>query len=111
MISLILFSMFLQCTYTKDANNNVILGAGCTANDIFVNAAGGDFHLKATSPAVGNALCLPDVPTDLDGIQRPNRGPNTRFPGDTGCEIGAYQFNAPNPAPLAPTNLRIVSVQ
>lgn len=104
-----LIGLFLfQCTFTIDANNNVIVSSGCTAADIFVDAAHGDFRLKATSPAVGRALCLPEVPTDIDNVARPNRGPNTRFPGDTGCEIGAYQYNAPNPAPAAPTNLRIV---
>jgi hypothetical protein len=64
--------------------------------------------LNVTSPAVGRALCLPEVKTDFDNVPRPNRGPNTRFPGDTGCDIGAYEYNAPNPAPAAPINLRIV---
>lgn len=54
-----------------------------------------DFHLKAGSPAIGMAICLPEVPFDADGVRRPNRPPNTLFPGDTGCEIGAYQFVLP----------------
>ena len=91
------------CTYTKDANNNVILGAGCRVEDIFINAAAGDFHLVPGAPAIGNALCLPEVTTDFDGKPRPTPG---RPPGQ-GCDIGAFQF--PNvAAPAAPTNLRII---
>jgi hypothetical protein len=91
------------CTYTKDANNNVILGAGCRVEDIFINAAAGDFHLVPGAPAIGNALCLPEVTTDFDGNPRPTPG---RPPGQ-GCDIGAFQF--PNvAAPAAPTNLRII---
>lgn len=53
-----------------------------------------DFHLSPGSPAIGTGLCLPEVPFDFDGVPRPNRPPNTYFPGDTGCEIGAYQYVA-----------------
>lgn len=103
---LLLGLLMLQCTWTKDANDNVLLGPGCTAADIFVNAPAGDFHLIPGSPAVGAALCLPEVPTDKDGVPRPNRGP---LPGNTGCDVGAYQLVVPNPAPAAPKNLRIIT--
>ena len=70
-----------------------------------------NFHLQPGSPAIGKALCLPEVPFDFDGVPRPNRPPNTYFPGDTGCDIGAYQYVPPTPRPPAPTNLRILGGQ
>lgn len=103
MITSVLLWLLIQCTWTKDANNNVILGAGCKASDIFLDAPTGNFHLTPGSPAIGNAVCLPEVTADFDGNPRPTPG---RPPG-AGCDIGAFQF--PNvAAPAAPTNLRLV---
>lgn len=48
--------------------------------------------LTALSPAVGKALCLPEVPFDIVGRSRPSRPKDWLFPGDTGCDIGAYQY-------------------
>jgi len=105
MLTLFFVSLLFQCTATTDANGNVFVsGAGCTSA-LFVDAPNGDFHLQPGAPAIGKALCLPEVPTDLDGVPRPNRGP---VPGNSGCDIGAFQFVAPNPAPAAPKNLRII---
>ena len=53
-------------------------------DDLFVNAAGGDYRLKATAPAVDAGACLAEVPTDLAGTARPY-GAN--------CDIGAYEYN------------------
>jgi len=73
------------------------------------------------SPAIGTGLCLKydmslpeevrqSLAFDKDGVPRPNRPPNTLFPGDTGCEIGAYQY-----VPKGPLNkiepIVIISVQ
>jgi len=59
---------------------------------------------------IGTATCLPQVTVDMAGVPRPNRLPNTLFQGDTGCDIGAYQFVSgavpPLPAPGPPLNLR-----
>lgn len=55
-------------------------------------APGADFHLSAGSPAIGRAICDPANPFDADNVPRPNRPPNTYFPGDTGCDVGAYQY-------------------
>jgi hypothetical protein len=87
------------CTYTRDSSNNVIMGPGCTAADLFKDAAAGDFRLVLGAPAIGNAVCLLEVPTDFDGNPRPT-------PGE-GCDIGAFQFRGTNPTrPDPPTNLR-----
>jgi hypothetical protein len=59
---------------------------------------------------IGNAVCVPEVKTDFVGVPRPNRAPDTLFPGDTGCDIGAFQFTAgtqPQPTPATPRNLRL----
>jgi len=69
-----------------------------------------NFHLTSGSPAIGKAICLSEVTKDFDGVPRPNRPPNTLFPGDTGCDIGAYQFVI-NSITNPPTNLRIISVK
>lgn len=60
---------------------------------------------------IGNAPCLPEVTDDFAHVPRPNRAPNTLFPGDTGCDIGAFQFTAGvviPPTPATPRNLRLV---
>ncbi len=103
MISFFVISLFLQCTWIKDANNNVLLGPGCTAADIFVDAAHNDFRLRSpasTNPAVGNALCLPAVPDDIMGNPRPGAGQT--------CDIGAYEYQPPTAPPAAPTHLRLI---
>ena len=49
---------------------------------LFVNVAGNDYHLSATSPARDTGLTLADVTMDLDGVPRPS-GP--------AVDIGAYE--------------------
>lgn len=98
-----------NCTWTKDpTNGNVILGAGCTADDIFVNAAAGDFRLTINSPAFGNAVCDSTVTTDAAGNPRPM--PNR--PAGQGCDIGAYQYTGltiqPDVAPPTVTSLVVI---
>jgi len=74
------------CTWTINSNHDVVLGPNCTADDIFVDAANGDFHLKFNSPAIGNALCDSSIPkTDFDGNPRPTSSNNS-------CDIGAFQY-------------------
>jgi len=50
----------------------------------FVNPAAFDFHLQAGSPAIGAGISLSYVPTDFDGVQRPQ---------GTGWDIGAFEFH------------------
>jgi hypothetical protein len=51
---------------------------------------------------IGNAQCIPEVKTDFVGVPRPNRAPNTLFQGDTGCDLGAYQYVMAGPVPPGP---------
>jgi len=63
-----------------------------SGEDIFVDPENGDFRLKPGSPAVGGAVPLPEVTTDLEGKPRdPNRP-----------SIGA--FEAVEPLESSPVN-------
>jgi hypothetical protein len=68
------------------------------ANDLvdidpmFVNPANNDFHLLTGSPAIDKGEARQDVPTDHDGISRPQ---------GAGWDIGAYEFCA-GTCPTAP---------
>ena len=52
--------------------------------ELFVNAAGGDYRLKETAPAVDAGTCLAEVTVDLAGTARPY---------GAGCDIGAYEYS------------------
>ncbi len=54
-----------------------------TANPLFVNAGGKNFHLQSGSPAIDTGLTISGIGTDFDGISRP-QGSN--------FDIGAYEF-------------------
>ncbi len=59
-----------------------------TPPELFMDPAGGDFHLAAASPAVDAGLTLPEVPTDLEGNRRPQGAAS-----DIGCyESGGQLF-------------------
>jgi Right handed beta helix region len=49
----------------------------------FVNAAGHDFHLQASSPAIDAGATLPEVTTDHEGVRRPQK---------RAYDIGAYEY-------------------
>jgi hypothetical protein len=59
---------------------------------LFVDFAGNDYHLSATSPARDAGLTLAEVTEDLDGAPRPQGGAS---------DIGAYEF------PDAPTQITL----
>lgn len=64
-----------------------------TPADLFVDAAGGDFHLSATSPAIDAGTSLRAPAFDLEFNVRPT-GP--------GVDVGAYEYvGPPNRAPVA----------
>ena len=56
-----------------------------TPGALFIDASGEDYRLSATSPALDAGRTLPDVPTDLLGVARP-QGP--------AFDIGAYELTA-----------------
>jgi uncharacterized protein (TIGR03437 family) len=56
-----------------------------TGDPMFVNAAGGDFHLQATSPAVDQGTAT-DLAIDFDGLLRPQ---------GTAFDLGAFEYKAP----------------
>jgi hypothetical protein len=56
--------------------------ASVASDPMFVNAAAFDFHLTATSPAIGKGIATAAT-TDYDGNPRPASGPT---------DIGAYEF-------------------
>ena len=51
---------------------------------LFVDPAGADFHLRSGSAAIDKGLSLTDVPTDRDGISRPQ---------GSAYDIGAYEYH------------------
>jgi chitodextrinase len=54
-------------------------------NPLFVNPAQYDFRLQAGSPAIDEGLALPEVPTDRDGVPRPQ---------GLGYDLGAYEYES-----------------
>lgn len=111
------------------AENNILNGTGgivftgslsqrnnLTANPLFVNAAGGDLHVSAGSPAINGGIVSSvysgfqsvygvSIAVDRDGKSRP---------GGAAWDIGAYESDgtpgsggAPAP-PAAPTSVRII---
>jgi hypothetical protein len=65
------------------ADPDVTGGCGTVnATPLFVNAALLDFHLQAASPAVNAGVTLSSVPTDKDGVARPQ---------GLAYDIGAYE--------------------
>ncbi|HEY7629075.1 MAG TPA: PKD domain-containing protein [Thermoleophilaceae bacterium] len=75
-------------------NNNVFTA---TSSDLFVNLAGGDYHLAPDSPALETgspaALAGDESPTDLDGNPRVNDG---NFDCVNARDKGAYEFVGTN---------------
>jgi hypothetical protein len=90
-IKAFILTMFLQqCVLVPDGTGNFT--TTCPTSKTFVDQPNNDMHPVSTNPGIGHAQCLPEVLWDLDRNARPSRPPNTLFPGDTGCDIGAYQY-------------------
>ncbi len=60
----------------------ITYSANLFANPLFVNAGAGDYHLQATSPALGVADPAYSTMPDLDGVVRPV---------GSGADLGAYE--------------------
>jgi hypothetical protein len=81
------------------AGSGSISSNNLNTNPNFVNAAGNDFRLLSSSPAIDTGMTLSAVSVDFSSTPRPQ---------GTAHDIGAYEFGgATNPAPSAPRNLRI----
>jgi hypothetical protein len=78
------------------ASNNL------TSNPNFVNGGASDFRLQSNSPAINAGVNLVDVPTDKDGVLRPQGG---------AYDIGAYEYvgGASNTPLNAPSDLRVTA--
>jgi len=81
-----------NCVGTTYYNNTLLQGGSVSSPDIvsnsnplFVNSAGGDYHLTSTSPAkdLGNNSYISGVSTDLDGLTRIY---------NTTVDLGCYEF-------------------
>jgi parallel beta-helix repeat protein len=68
-----------QSTWGKDLHSTLCLDA----NALFVDAANGNYHLKATSPAINAGTTLTEVTDDIEGW------PRTAGSYDCGC----YEFH------------------
>jgi hypothetical protein len=95
-------NILYQSGSMDDAGTATVQSNNLTTNPQFVDAAGNDFHLRATSPAIDAGIVLSAVPTDISGMPRP-RG--------AGYDIGACEYTASQISQLpAPKNLKIISV-
>jgi parallel beta-helix repeat protein len=81
----------------NDSTNT--LSHNLTNEPLFVNAAAGDFHLQARSPAIDTGMAVSEVTTDFDKAPRPQ---------GAGVDIGACEYTSSPRSPLsAPRNFRI----
>lgn len=67
-----------------DTGTNSTLRGNVTTDPNFVNAAGGDFHLQAGSPAIDAGVTLSEVLVDMAGGTRPS---------GSAYDAGAFEFN------------------
>ena len=84
-----------------DSGTNTTLQNNLTTDPKFVNAAGGDFHLQAGSPAIDAGQTLAEVTNDFAYGVRP-------WPAGGAYDIGAYEFGSPpgsGPSPPPPSGV------
>lgn len=80
-----------------DKGVDTIQSNNLTTDPQFVNASTNEFALQSMSPAIDAGITLSAVPTDLNGMSRPQ---------GTHHDIGAYEY----PQIPVPSHFRIISV-
>jgi len=70
---------------TNDASNTTLQNNLTDQDPRFVNPAASDFHLQPGSPAIDAGASLTEIPTDVDGISRPQ---------GSAYDIGAYEYRS-----------------
>ncbi len=67
-----------------------LCGSACQVGDpLFVNAAGGDFHLQRSSPGIDTGTAVGAPTRDYDAVRRPQDGNDN---GTAIDDIGAYEL-------------------
>ncbi|MBS1632785.1 MAG: T9SS type A sorting domain-containing protein [Bacteroidetes bacterium] len=72
-----------------------------SADPLFKNAAGNDFHLLSGSPGINSGKTLEYVKTDFDSITRPQ---------GTAYDMGAYEFQTVTSLPNIPSGEGFISI-
>lgn len=96
----ILYGNYGSNTVNTATGTNTTASNNLSTNPSFVNAASGDFHLQASSPAIGAGTAIPGITiTDFSGAA---------LPQSASIDIGAFQskVNSVSPPP-APSSLAI----
>ena len=88
----------LNVTYS-DVQNGWPGNGNIDADPLFVDAADGDLHLQAGSPAIDSGTNESCPSTDLDGVSRPQDGNGDGF---YTCDMGAFEVEGKPGTP--PTN-------
>ncbi len=92
-----------------ETGSGTVVDHNFTNDPQFVNAAGLDFHLRSTSPAIDAGLSIGQVPDDFDGVRRPQ---------GAAYDIGAYEYGGTvptrtataSPTVFVPTNTATATV-
>jgi len=79
-------------TQIANASSGSTMTPNLTTNPNFENAAAANFKLMANSPAIDIGVTLAAVPTDKDGVVRPQ-------PPGGSYDMGAYEFLQSGPIP------------
>jgi hypothetical protein len=85
----------------KFKNPNRVINTYILTNPLFKNSAIGDFHLNESSPAIDAAISEYFVPTDFDGVPRPQ---------GISYDIGANEYEEQGSGDSTPPVISLVGV-